>query len=430
MSIAPSRSYEGFAGADGPRAFSKAAEHAPHRLLNSLTPPITLLACAIYTLLLSSDYRFAKLAPYVTVALLILAAGAALRARVRPFLGFNGFELAGLAACVMSLVATAAHPDDFVLSYTLAFALTVAASGLVVRFIGLKCVLDAASAAYVAMVATVTILYFPSLINSLNQHARNRWQLRFSPFEIHPNLMGFIFGIGAILLAYRMVTARRRLRVLFGATSIMSLVLIIAASARGSLLALIPVGAVVLIRFGKQAPRWTKTLMMVTGLVAAAGALVGRNYIISYLATVLELDSRTRGLDSGGTGRFELWKVGLNFLKDSGADVLIGRGLRSASVDKIGFSTESSYITILIESGVVIGALLIGSIIAATVRSYRLAAPRYNNTGMFEWAVVFAILLFALIESFFNRYLIGIGNPGSYVLLLLYIGASEMRSSR
>ena len=137
--------------------------------------------------------------------------------------------------------------------------------------------------------------------------------------------------------------------------------------------------------------------------------------LVNYIIKILELDSDTRGIDSGGTGRVELWKMGINHISsNSFINSILGEGLRASSADVIGFSTESSYITIIIEHGLILGSLLIISIYFFVLVSF-FNLKRKNNIHL----VFFVFLFYACIQSIFNRYLIAIGNPFSIFLIIL-----------
>ena len=240
--------------------------------------------------------------------------------------------------------------------------------------------------------------------------------VRFRPFDLHPNLTGFIFGAGALLLYGRAREVSGLARVAFGLCAALSLGIVLAASARAGLVAL--AGALVIgmsVQLHRLRPRGALALMVV-GLVC--GGLF-RDEIAAYAIRILDLASETRGFGSGATGRTELWGQGLQLLASRDPFTLVfGSGLRSSSAAVVGFSTESSYITLLLEQGLALGGLLILAIVWRAGAHVRRGA-RGDRRAM----LIGQLLCFALIQSVFNRYLLAVGNPFSLYLMLLFLQA-------
>ena len=96
---------------------------------------------------------------------------------------------------------------------------------------------------------------------------------------------------------------------------------------------------------------------------------------------------------------------------------VLGGGFRSSGPDVIGFSTESSYITILLESGVFIGAAVILVFAYSPIKALKLTSPQDRHAS--SLILVASFLTFVIVESIFNRYLLAIGNPTSLLSLLV-----------
>jgi hypothetical protein len=112
---------------------------------------------------------------------------------------------------------------------------------------------------------------------------------------------------------------------------------------------------------------------------------------------------------------------------------LFGGGFRSSNSDLIGFSTESSYITILLDSGVFIGTAMILVFWYSPIKALTLTAPAQRSSG--PLVLLTSFLTFVIVESAFNRYLLAIGNPTSLISLLLVFGVAirekaEARAAR
>ncbi|MDT4845419.1 hypothetical protein FQZ97_794040 [compost metagenome] len=96
-----------------------------------------------------------------------------------------------------------------------------------------------------------------------------------------------------------------------------------------------------------------------------------------------------------------------------------GRGIRSALPEVIGFPVESSYINLALEHGVFFGSLITLVFVVTACR----ALQQGLNPGQsrYQLFMVGLMLVFMLAQSFFNRYLIGVGNPYSLWILVLIL---------
>jgi hypothetical protein len=103
---------------------------------------------------------------------------------------------------------------------------------------------------------------------------------------------------------------------------------------------------------------------------------------------------------------------------NSPLQIFFGSGLRSSNYEFTGFQSESSYITILIDSGLLLGPCLIATILFAPLAL--LITGRKTGAGRTEVIFLAWLIIFAASQSFFNRYLLAIGNSGSLLLLLCY----------
>jgi exopolysaccharide production protein ExoQ len=246
---------------------------------------------------------------------------------------------------------------------------------------------------------------------------------------MHPNLLGFIFGAGCLILLHQAVVSSGRKRAFYIISAGFCVAIIFAAAARASLLALaFSVAFVTLLFLNRLSTRTQRSLLhiLIGGIFVC---LIFGNSLYFFLSQLLELESSTRGFESGGSGRVELWQQGFDLLFSRDLlYALIGGGLRSASPESIGFSTESSYITILLESGILFGGFLIASIIASVVASIRSARQAFPLN--WEEVCSICIVLYVMFESIFNRYMIAIGNNLSLVLLMIIAKLSIVAESR
>jgi exopolysaccharide production protein ExoQ len=318
----------------------------------------------------------------------------------------------------------------FVGEYSVLLLVALLGMALLARSMRAAEVLAIATWVYAAMIVTILIFQRDQILNALIPAGANQWKMRAQPFELHPNLVGFIFGGGVFLLSRRAFIGEPAGRVICGGLGLLSLAVILASSSRAPLIAIISTLAILMPFY---LPRTRATFKFLTALGALLLVFLifkEWNTLSSYFTGVLELDSRRRGFGSGATGRFDRWADGSAAIQQNVRQFMFGGGLRASSRDIIGFSTEDSYITIILDSGVICGGLIISSMLAATVRLWRCA--RTTSGFPLNAITALATLIYAMVQSIFNRYLLAIGNPLSLILMLLFIQASiaRVRDSR
>jgi exopolysaccharide production protein ExoQ len=307
--------------------------------------------------------------------------------------------------------------------YTIIFTMTYIAVMLIVRSFDERELIQCIFASIAVSVMAVAIVYYDTIFAILQPGAANRWELRLSPFDMHPDLTGYVYGGFLIIIIFSDVAIGRATLYLKLLLAAICLIVVLAASARAALIAmlftLIAYTTRALLYGAKSAAKILSVLFacMLFGIIYSGP-------IVQYLSEMLELDSNSRGLDTGGSGRIELWQQGASLLANRTWELFIGSGLRSASPEIIGFSTESSYITIFIESGLFIGLALLLYMASIILR---LLTRRVNSK--FESTVLY-LILFAMTQSIFNRYLIAIGNPISLIVLMFISKESLQTDAR
>jgi hypothetical protein len=102
----------------------------------------------------------------------------------------------------------------------------------------------------------------------------------------------------------------------------------------------------------------------------------------------------------------------------------VGGGLRSSEQATIGFLTENSYITILLDSGLFVGGSLIFALLYALVSARRLSRDANTSDASKPMVFLVPLLVFVLVQSFFDRYLLAVGNPASLLALLVFVSLS------
>ena len=346
--------------------------------------------------------------------------------RGMPKKGLCLFEICVVLLGVSSEIVSWFNQIEFVSFYSMVFLTTVFITIIIVRIIDLEEIISAAAYAYVGSVITIFVFDQEGLMNALRE-AGDIWTFRFEPLGLHPNLVGFLFGAGAmVLLAKASIVDGRGKWIYIGATLI-SVLFVIAASARASVLALL-VSATILLCINVN--RLGIKLVGGVFLSMFVFSVVNFGDVYAYLFEILDLASEQRGIESGASGRTELWQLGFDrMLHQGGWQLFFGEGLRSSEAEIIGFHTENSYITIMLDSGIIFGSLVIFAILLNVLRAFNLAYREVHGKSYFYNALL-GMMLFVVIESIFNRYLIGIGNPLSLLFIMVCAAVGLLRDEK
>lgn len=275
--------------------------------------------------------------------------------------------------------------------------------------------------AYLALLVTLLVVqpddFFTSVVGTTT---RSIGLVRFSPLGMHPNLSGLVYGGGGLLFFQDFVASTSLRKKVFSlVVVVMSLAVVLAASARASILALGLTGAIaILLLAGRGSRRVRMALAISVFVVFAVGVLMAAE-IANYLTVILDLDSNTRGISSGATGRTDIWRNGVALVFSDPVLLFTGRGVRGAGPDVIGFPVESSYINLALEHGIVMGFFIALTFVVTAWR----ALSKSIQAGLVNQPLFMSglMLLFALTQSIFNRYLIAVGNPFSLLILFLLL---------
>ena len=275
--------------------------------------------------------------------------------------------------------------------------------------------------AYVALIGTVLALESPALWASLSGSVEYGLGLvRYQPLGMHPNLSGLVYGGGALLFFQRWLsTDNRAHKGVALAMGVLCLCVLLAASARAGMLALGVAELTGITLIALRGSRRSRMSLVFAAFIGVIVVLFNWAAIKDYLSLILDIDSPTRGVDSGATGRTEIWRMGIELVFSDAALLFTGRGIRSALPDLIGFPVESSYINLALEHGLFFGSLITLAFVVTACRALHQGLqpgqPRYQ---LFMVGLMF---VFMLAQSFFNRYLIGVGNPYSLWILVLIL---------
>lgn len=314
------------------------------------------------------------------------------------------------------------------LAMSVAFMCALVFASIISRVISLERLLDIGAVVALLCVLTVIAVDHQKAFAALVPRAGTLGADRFMPLGATPALVGYTFGAGSILMFRRVVVSSGIWqRVLMAGGTLFGFLFVLAASARSSLVALVAAAFVALtLEFGVRrvlSLRWVQ----IAGFSFIVFCIAFADKINSYFTRMLELESSTRGVGTGATGRTELWARGISTLFDSPVAFVFGDGFRSSNSGVIGFSTESSYITILLDSGIFLGIAVIMVFMYSPIKALSLVPQQNRHSSSLVLLAPF--LTFLLVESIFSRYLLAIGNPTSLLTLFVLFSVSMRESA-
>ncbi|HZU64836.1 MAG TPA: O-antigen ligase family protein [Novosphingobium sp.] len=334
---------------------------------------------------------------------------------------FSRFEMVAVALCIVSFLTLTIQQIvnekdfiDFSLSVTALMTVTVLSVSINARIIPIESFMNCVAMAAIASTLAMYAVYPGDILASLTSSGATRWALRFSGFENHPNLEGLIFGSYILYIAL-FALREGRIRWQYLAFVPLALGIILAAGARGGLLALLISSLIVLITLWPRIDNATRRRIFTAGGLALVIALAFSGKLYDYLTVVLELDSKERGFGSGASGRTDIWAEGISMIGASARSAVLGGGLRSSDFIRSDFYTESSYISILLDSGIIFGGTFILMVLGSAVIAGKRARARPSALNI----AVFMLLNYGIFESFFNRYLFAMGNPFSVSMMYM-----------
>ena len=361
--------------------------------------------------------------PLIFVFLLLAAMLAIAGHRVKPITP-TATELLLYTLGLVSAGVALVRSVDYSIYYSMYFLTAIICFSVIARSVPLERLLDLAALSVLLCVVTTILFDWQDLLTCLSISIGKSGLRRFGPFGNHPLLVGYFAGSGSILMVRRAYLTRNKWeRIAMAGGVAFAWAMVLAASARSAVLGLI---AASLFAFGAELAdscKGTKlgrggVILIVVGLMVA----VYLAFTSTYLQDILEVNSNTRGVGSGVTGRTDLWAKGLEALTSDPFLVAFGGGLRSSEYSVIGFLTENSYITILLDSGALVGSTLILFVLIApfsALRQLRASTAKPNPLLLFP-----SFFVFLIVQCFFVRYLIGLGNPTALFTLVLLMALS------
>lgn len=262
---------------------------------------------------------------------------------------------------------------------------------------------------------------FEGLVSALTVTRTEIGLLRYMALGAHPNLTGHNFGIAAVLALCMFIQSRgRRDKIWFGVLLACFLLMPLAASSRGALMSILAsvfVGSIFLfLNRANAEPHVRRVLHFLPLLFFVVSILV--IYKIEYVLDLLELNTESRGFDSGMSGRGDNWVKLLEFIFSIPSVFVFGAGFRTWADDIYGYATDSSYLNLMWELGIPISLYVF-------VTTLYLYVLRMRSPSVGANLLMVCVFSFMLTEGTVARYLYGIGNPASSLFLGIFLVAAH-----
>jgi hypothetical protein len=322
------------------------------------------------------------------------------------------------AGALPALISSLYRPNLYPAEYGLLLSARILLSGI--GFEGLMLAFFYATSAAILIVVT---LNFDRLVAAMGA-------TRFSPLSFDPNRTAF-FAVTSIPAQIWYATRQPGKKYVFLVTAL-CLVVMVAASSRGSILALI-IGLVFttslyLARFIKYRPPVVSRTRLMQALailcLCIVGVAAGQAQIESVartLRTKLEIDTRARGMDSGFTGRTKNWSTLAEVLPKT--FWLAGNGYRTTDED-FGFPIDNGYLSSVYELGLVSTTVLALKYLLVLISISIVCATRNSASGNCLPAVAFTLVIF-LSNAFVHRVFFGYGDQTSLWVLFIIVSTRQ-----
>ncbi|MGB8064569.1 MAG: O-antigen ligase family protein [Candidatus Sulfotelmatobacter sp.] len=264
-------------------------------------------------------------------------------------------------------------------------------------------------------------LSFETLMQSITTFSR------LIPLNFHPNLLALQLSGYLCVLIWKFISGGWPTKTLCGLAGLVCIAGILLASSRG---AIVGVAAGFVFVFGTVIAKSAKHLrkrtikisLVVVTLLAAFFVLVSNmdstRDAYAVLDQVLSLSTPDRGLDSGMSGRVDMWHEALRVFSDG--TWLLGHGVRSSDAAYTYPMIDNSYLVILYDMGVVPLILIAWRFVSILLRVARNAfrAADKDFRGLYIACGMFLVVL--LVTSIVERSLFAVGNPFSLLAFLFF----------
>ncbi len=328
-----------------------------------------------------------------------------------------GFLVVPVLATLPPLLSSLYRGSWYPFEYGLVLVATLLAARVLLCGIGLPGLMQAFFYAMSLSMLLTVGLTLPQLASSFGA-------TRYFPFFLEPNRIAF-FAVTAIPVQLWMASHGRRRYYALGLAALCGVVTL-AASSRGSTGALLlGTGVVLTLALFREREfagirRRSLAAALMALLLAAGMALAEPAFLPEagdYLWTKLDLGTRSRGLDSGFTGRTNGWNTLLEVLPKT--SWLVGNGYRSSDED-FDFPVDSGYLSSAYELGLLSTAVILLKYAAVLVGLG--AAYLARAGGECLLFLVFTLAVF-FVNGSVHRVLFGYGDPASLFALFCFVSS-------
>jgi O-antigen ligase len=251
---------------------------------------------------------------------------------------------------------------------------------------------------------------------------------RLMAFNFHPNLLALQLAAYLCVMVWKLMTGGWIMKVLSGSVGIICIIVIFLTSSRGAVAGIVAgfgfVIGVVLINSVKQNRKRTLKMGMVVLALLAVLFVVAQNLeftqdAVAAVDQMLALSTSARGLDSGMTGRVDLWQEVLRVVKDG--SWLFGHGVRSSdAVWSVDPKIDNSYLVILYDMGVVPLILITWRFVSMLRGATRTFFGAIDDDQKKLALACGMFLVVLLVTSMVERSLFAVGNPFSLLAFLFF----------
>lgn len=240
------------------------------------------------------------------------------------------------------------------------------------------------------------------------------------PFMTHPNLIAHTMAVFVILSIFQASSEKIIGKLIFYFTACLGTLIILSTSSRGGLVALVLasfIGYLIVYR-----ANFKLILLFVLGVVFACLYVVFFNpEFIERLSMIMDLNSTQRGINSGFSGRQDLWLMVISQFFTMNIPFVWGGGFRNEWLSEFISAVDNGYIVSIAEVGFISLLVVLVRLILAMRQSVR--RVRFNPNSID--ATIISLVLFILAESVVARYLLAIGNAASVIVLFIIVAGAK-----
>jgi len=257
---------------------------------------------------------------------------------------------------------------------------------------------------------------------------------RLDAFNFHPGGLALQLAAYLCVMVWKFSTGGWFSKALCSTLGFVSIVIIFIASSRGTIVGLLGGCAFLIsIVFIKALKQDRKRTLRLSGLLLAL--LTALCLLVNHLQwtqdayeavdQILSLSTPDRGLNSGMTGRVDVWHEVLRIVGDG--SWVIGHGVRSSDAVLWPFSRsiDNSYLVILYDMGIV-PLILITWRFVSLLRRATQSCLRAAHDDEKLWLACGMFLVLLLVSSIIDRSLFAVGNPFSLLAFLFFTAPNRV----